>query len=71
MLRLPVIGERVGPYLIAGLLGRGACGIVYKAIENDRSFALKLMNPAMAGSASAMARLKAEARALMGAPSHL
>lgn len=70
MFRLPAIGERVGPYLIAGLMGRGACGIVFKAIADDQALAFKVMNPAMAGTASAVARFKAEAKALAGAPSH-
>jgi len=70
MSRLPGIGERVGPYTITGLLGRGACGIVFKALANDQAFALKVMIPSMAGTASSVARLKAEARALAGAPSH-
>lgn len=70
MFRLPEIGERLGPYTIVGLLGRGSCGIVYKAIADGQSFAFKVMNPAMAGMASSVARFKAEGRALAGAPSH-
>jgi serine/threonine-protein kinase len=42
-----MIGTTVGKYRVVGLLGRGATGIVYKAIDDtlDREVAIKILNP--------------------------
>jgi serine/threonine-protein kinase len=44
----PMIGRQVGPYRIAGVLGRGAMGVVYRAEEDTlhRSVAFKLLTNA-------------------------
>jgi Tol biopolymer transport system component len=58
-------GERVGPYEIAGVLGRGGMGRVYRARHPtlDRDVALKVLHGA-AGSESVQRRLRREARLL-------
>ncbi|HXW07813.1 MAG TPA: serine/threonine-protein kinase [Vicinamibacterales bacterium] len=48
--RLPLesmIGTTVGKYRIVALLGRGATGVVYKALDDtlDREVAIKVLNP--------------------------
>jgi serine/threonine-protein kinase len=42
-----MIGTTIGKYRIVALLGRGATGIVYKAIDDtlDREVAIKVLNP--------------------------
>lgn len=70
MVRLPAMGESLGPYRIVGLAGRGACGLVFKVEADGRTWALKAMHPALAATASGLARFKAEARALALAPVH-
>lgn len=44
---LTMIGTTVGKYRIVALLGRGATGIVYKAVDStlDREVAIKVLNP--------------------------
>src|SRR5262245_12098200 len=55
--------ERVGPYRIAGELGRGGQGVVYLATDtrNDRSVALKVLNGIGAASEGVLARFRREA----------
>ena len=57
-------GERVGPFLIRGELGRGAMGVVWEAVEEPlgRHVALKLLPAELFGSAAARARFEREAR---------
>ena len=45
-----MIGTTVGKYRIVGLLGHGATGIVYKAVDHtlEREVAIKVLNPAYA-----------------------
>jgi serine/threonine protein kinase len=45
-----MIGRTIGKYRIAGQLGRGATGIVYRAVDGtlDRDVAIKVLNPDLA-----------------------
>lgn len=60
-----MIGIRVGKYRIVAQLGRGATGIVYKAVDEtlDREVAIKVLHPALADS-EMMKRFRAEATIL-------
>jgi non-specific serine/threonine protein kinase/serine/threonine-protein kinase len=44
-------GDKLGPYRITGLIGRGGMGVVYRAVRDDESFtkdvAIKLIDPGM------------------------
>ncbi|HZV01006.1 MAG TPA: serine/threonine-protein kinase, partial [Planctomycetota bacterium] len=54
--------ERIGPYKIEGLLGRGGMGAVYRAVGLDgRAVALKLLSREMAHNEKFVARFKREA----------
>ncbi len=57
-------GARFGAYRIAGLIGVGAMGVVYRARHDalDRPVALKLLAPGLAGDARTRERLRREAR---------
>lgn len=57
---------QIGKYKIAGLLGVGGMGAVYRAINPDThsKVAIKIMNPAVASSDSARARFQREAAAV-------
>lgn len=61
----PLIGERLGPYEVAGLLGRGGMGIVYLALDTrlQRPVAIKALPPAYTQDTQLRARLRREARA--------
>ena len=60
-------GSVVGKYRVVGELGRGATGIVYRAVDDTlgREVALKALNPAVAdpGSAPALPRRSVGPRA--------
>ncbi len=57
---------QIGKYRIAGLLGVGGMGAVYRAINPDTQskVAIKIMNPAVANAESARARFQREAAAV-------
>ena len=58
-------GTVVGKYRIVGQLGRGATGIVYRAVDEtlDREVAIKILNPALAAP-DVLRRFQAEATVL-------
>jgi Protein kinase domain len=58
--------ERIGRYRVAGLLGRGAMGVVYRAMDDslDRAVAVKVMSAGAVADAEAWERFKREARAV-------
>ena len=60
-----LIGERLGPYEVASLLGRGGMGIVYLALDTrlQRPVAIKVLPPAYTQDPRLRARLRREARA--------
>jgi serine/threonine protein kinase len=60
-----MIGTIVGKYRVVDQVGRGATGIVYKAIDEtlDREVAIKALNPALADS-DIIRRFRAEATTL-------
>jgi hypothetical protein len=59
-------GDTLGPYRIAGLIGAGGMGEVYRARDTrlDRDVALKLLPEEFAKSAERLARFQREARTL-------
>ena len=60
-----MIGTTVGKYRIIALLGRGATGIVYKAVDDtlDREVAIKVLNPLYAAG-DILKRFRSEATTL-------
>jgi serine/threonine protein kinase/Tol biopolymer transport system component len=62
---LPV-GARIGPYEIAGLIGAGGMGEVYRAkdVRLGRVVAIKVLPDVVAGDADRLSRFRREARAL-------
>ena len=67
----PLIGRRLGPYEVTGLLGRGGMGIVYLGQDTrlQRPVAIKALPPALTHNDQLRARLRREAMAA-GALSH-
>ena len=67
----PLIGRRLGPYEVTGLLGRGGMGIVYLGQDTrlQRPVAIKALPPALTDNDHLRARLRREAMAA-GALSH-
>ena len=63
----PLVGTWLGPYKVAGLLGRGGMGAVYRAVREDDQFtkqvAIKVIPRVMAGP-EAVARFRAERQIL-------
>ena len=66
-----LIGRRLGPYEVTGLLGRGGMGIVYLGLDTRlrRPVAIKALPPALTDDERLRARLRREAMAA-GALSH-
>src|SRR5688500_7642328 len=60
-----MIGTVIGKYRIVGQLGRGATGIVYRAVDEtlDREVAIKVLNPQLAD-ADIVKRFRSEATIL-------
>ena len=67
----PLIGQRLGPYEVTGLLGRGGMGIVYRGFDTrlERPVAIKALPPEFTNDDRLRARLRREAMAA-GALSH-
>jgi len=59
-------GERLGPYTIVAPLGSGGMGEVYRARDDrlQRDVAVKVIPPAVAGNAEALARFERESHAI-------
>ncbi len=61
-------GDRIGPYRIVRMLGRGGMGVVFLAERDDDEFrqkvAIKLMNTAFGSSESMVTRFRAERQIL-------
>ncbi len=59
-------GTRLGPYELAGLLGAGGMGEVYRGRDTrlDRAVAIKRLPPALASDPEARSRFEREARAI-------
>jgi serine/threonine protein kinase len=60
--------ERLGPYDLAEVLGRGGMSIVYRAtdVRQDREVALKILRPDLASDPEYIARFEREAQAARG-----
>src|SRR5687768_16962325 len=61
-----LIGEKFGPYVIAGKLGEGGMGEVYRARDSklNRDVAIKVLLPAVVNDAERLARFRREAQTL-------
>ena len=61
----PLIGRRLGPYEVTGLLGRGGMGIVYLGLDTRlrRPVAIKALPPALTHDGRLRVRLRREAMA--------
>ena len=59
-------GTRIGPYEVAGSLGAGGMGEVYRATDTNlkRQVAIKVLPSALAGDAERLARFQREAEVL-------
>lgn len=59
---VPAIGQRLGPYTLAELLGQGGFGWVYSATREDgKSFAIKVLKPRYAADPAFESRFRQEA----------
>jgi tetratricopeptide (TPR) repeat protein len=58
------VPERVGPYRIGAVLGRGGMGLVLEAERDSRRYALKLLALGLAAAPRALERFQREARIL-------
>ena len=60
-----LIGQRLGPYEVTGLLGRGGMGIVYRGFDTrlERPVAIKVLPPEYSNDDRLRARLRREALA--------
>ena len=65
---LPTMGDRIGPYIITSVLGRGGMGIVYRATDTrlERSVAIKMLSVHGRQSQSLIERFQREAKAVAG-----
>src|SRR5215469_12047114 len=61
-----LIGQRIGPYVLQGLLGTGGMGAVYRAqdLRLGRAVAVKVIDVSMGNGPRFAARFQREARAL-------
>src|SRR5512136_1383165 len=59
-------GSRLGPYEVTALIGEGGMGEVYKARDTrlDRTVAIKILPPELAGDPDRRGRFEREARAI-------
>src|SRR6476620_11492473 len=64
--RADLTGQRIGPYHLGSLVGRGGMGDVYRARDTrlDRTVAIKVMSPQRAADELARERFESEARAV-------
>src|SRR5262245_39735076 len=62
----PMIGTRLGPYEVTGLIGRGGMGEVYRARDSrlGREVALKILPEVFAHDPDRLARFRREAQVL-------
>ena len=62
----PLVGRRLGPFEVLGLVGRGGMGEVYRARDTrlGREVALKVLAPAVAGDPQLLMRFEREAKLL-------
>src|SRR5689334_6042300 len=62
----PIIGQRLGDYVVTERIGAGGMGIVYKAVQPliDKTVAIKVLRPDVAQNPLQVQRLLAEARAV-------
>ncbi len=62
------VGTRLGPYEVVASIGAGGMGEVYKARDTrlDRTVAIKVLPPSLAGDAEGRARFEREAKTIAG-----
>jgi serine/threonine protein kinase len=65
-------GERLGKYIIIGILGRGGMGLVFKARDSvlERTVAIKVLGPLLAGNPLARKRFMREGRTAAAVKDH-
>jgi serine/threonine-protein kinase len=59
----PEVGASIGGYRLEGVLGEGAMGVVYKAVGDSQTVALKVLKPALSEDDVFRRRFAHEARA--------